>query len=94
VAATTKAARPLQPDPAAVVVIAGRPVMALRVQVRRLDGEAHIPARAVAADGRKQQRAARRKNLLPGVVVEVRPGAEQPPQPASVVVHPDRADPR
>jgi len=48
----------------------------------------------VAADGGEQDLALRREDLLPGVGVEARDWAEQPPQPAGVVVHPNRADRR
>jgi hypothetical protein len=84
----------VHPDkPAAVVGGMGR-VAALDVNVWSLDVEADIPTGAVSADRGEQHLGARRHHRLPGVGVEVPDRAEQPPQHAGVVVHPDHADGR
>jgi hypothetical protein len=71
--------------------MAGR-VAALEVNVWGLDVEAHIPTGAVTADGGEQHLGTRRHHRLPGTEVGLCGGAEQPSQPAGIVVHPDHTD--
>jgi hypothetical protein len=64
-------------------------VTAFGVQVGGLDVEADIPAGAVPADRGEQDLGPRRHHRLPGGGIEVGDRAEQPPQPAGIVLHAD-----
>jgi hypothetical protein len=67
-------------------------VTALRVEVRRLDVEADVPASAVPTTGREQDPGPRRDHKLPGASIVLRDGTEQPPQSTGVVMYMNRAD--
>jgi len=64
------------------------------MQVRGLDVEADIPAGAVPADRGEQDLGTWRHHRLPGTWGELGDRAEQPPQPAGVVVDANDADGR
>src|SRR4029450_13887344 len=67
-------------------------VTALRMEVRRLNVEADVPASAVPTTGREQDPGPRRHHELPGARIVLRDGTEQPPQPTGVVMYTNRAD--
>src|SRR5215211_2421013 len=67
---------------------------ARRVQVGRVDVEAHMPAASAPANGGEQDLGVRCADRLSSVGVIALNEAQEPPQPAGVVVHPDRADSR
>jgi hypothetical protein len=70
----------------------GGMVTALRMEVRRLDVEADVPASAVPTTGREQDPGPRRHHKLPGASIVLRDGTEQPPQSTGVVMYTNRAD--
>ena len=84
----------VDPDKPAMVVGRAGWVMALRMEVRRLDVEADVPASAMPTTGREQDPGPWRHHELPGARIVLRDGTEQPPQPTSVVMYTNRADPR
>jgi hypothetical protein len=72
----------VDPDKPGVVVGEARWVAAVRVEVRRLDVEADVPASAMPTTGREQDPGPRGHHELPGASIVLRDRAEQPPQPA------------
>jgi hypothetical protein len=85
---------PIQSNPAAVILLRSWRVVTVLVQVGGVDVEAHIPAVPVPATRGEQDPGAWYGYRLSGVGVELLEGAEQPPQPAGVVVHADHAEAR
>jgi hypothetical protein len=69
-------------------------VAALWVKVRSIDVQADIPTRAMAADRGEHDLGTRCHPRLSGVGIEMLHWAKEPPKPAGVVMHADRADPR
>lgn len=83
----------VHPDKPAMVVGGAAWVTALRMEVRRLNVEADVPASAVPTTGREQDPGPRRHHELPGASIVLRDGTEQPPQPTGVVMYTKREAP-
>jgi hypothetical protein len=82
-----------QPQRTQGAAAAAQLMAALAVEVRRLKVEAHTPAGTMPADGGRQDLGPGRHDRLPSVEASLCDGTKQPPQPAGVIVNPERADP-
>jgi hypothetical protein len=71
-----------------------RPVAALWVKVRSMDIEADIPTGPIAADRSEHDPGTRPHPRYSGLRIEMLHWTEEPPNPAGVLMHADRADPR
>jgi hypothetical protein len=79
-------------DEPARVIVEARLVAALWMKVGGPDIEADVPAGAVTAAGDEQNPGQRRDLPQASVGVDLLDRVEEPPKPAGVVVHADRAD--